>query len=139
MNKNSTDSERATKKYEEIMTAKLQPVNESLNDVLEWIQTHQQDLMNAGEEIKKKMESKVLRMEEEEMNEYKIGGNDKDWSKALSVREKEDCHWQKGGSGIISIPSSRKRDKVEVRVDEKESKKSKKKHSKKHYCCLFVP
>ncbi len=41
MNKNSTDSERATKKYEEIMTAKLQPVNESLNDVLEWIQTHQ--------------------------------------------------------------------------------------------------
>ena len=49
--------------------------------------------MNPGEEIKKKMENKVLRMEEEEMNEYKIGGNDADWSKALSVREKEDYHW----------------------------------------------
>ena len=47
--------------------------------------------MNAGEEVKKKMESKV-RMEEEEMNEYKIGGNDVDWKKALSVREKADYY-----------------------------------------------
>lgn len=35
MNKENADSERATKKYEEMMTAKLQPVNESLNDVIE--------------------------------------------------------------------------------------------------------
>ena len=34
MNQNNKDSERATKKYEEMVTANLKPVNESLNDVV---------------------------------------------------------------------------------------------------------
>ena len=33
---------------------------------------------------------------------------------------------QKGGSGLVSIPSSKKREPVEVHLEEKESKKSKK-------------
>ena len=40
---------------------------------------------------------------------------------------------QKGGSGLVSIPSSKKRESVEVHLEEKESKKSKKgKKGKKH-------
>ena len=36
------------------------------------------------------MENKALKMEEEEVSEYKIGGKDEDWSKALTVMDQDE-------------------------------------------------
>ena len=62
-------------------------------------------------------------LDEIDLNEYKIEGTDKEWEDAL----------KKGTKGLVSISSTKKREKKEVKFedpDEKKIKKAKRMHKK---------
>lgn len=111
LNSEEEKEERVAKKYEEMMVEKMKPVGETLN----------QDLKKGEKAVEEKMKKGLL--DEIDLNEYKIEGTDKEWEDAL----------KKGTKGLVSISSTKKREKKEVKFedpDEKKIKKAKRMHKK---------
>ena len=112
LNKEEEEENRATKKFEEMMVEKMKPVGETLD----------QDLKKGEKVVVEKMKSQNV-LDGVDLSEYKIEGSEKDWEKAL----------KKGTKGLVSMPSTKKREKVEMKFedpDEKKLKKAKKMHKR---------
>lgn len=112
LNKEEEEENRATKKFEEMMVDKMKPVGETLD----------QDLKKGEKAVVEKMKSQNV-LDGVDLSEYKIEGSEKDWEKAL----------KKGTKGLVSMPSTKKREKVEMKFedpDEKKLKKAKKMHKR---------
>ena len=110
--KEEEEENRATKKFEEMMVEKMKPVGETLD----------QDLKKGEKAGMEKMKSQNV-LDGVDLSEYKIEGSEKDWEKAL----------KKGTKGLVSMPSTKKREKVEMKFedpDEKKLKKAKKMHKR---------
>ena len=114
LNSEEEKEERAAKKFEEMVVEKMKPVGETLN----------QDLKKGEKAVEEKMKkSQKALLEGIDLNEYKIEGTDKEWENAL----------KKGTKGLVSISSTKKRAKQEVKFedpDEKKIKKAKRMHKK---------
>ena len=114
LNSEEEKEERAAKKFEEMVVEKMKPVGETLN----------QDLKKGEKAVEETMKnSQKALLEGIDLNEYKIEGTDKEWENAL----------KKGTKGLVSISSTKKRAKQEVKFedpDEKKIKKAKRMHKK---------
>ena len=66
-------------------------------------------------------------LKDSDLDEYRIGGSNEDWEKALKVSFSSSLsnYIQKNSGGLISIPSNRKREKTEVKLDDPSGKKKK--------------
>lgn len=76
-------------KEEAKVASELKPLGESL----------EQDLQKAGETVEKQLKKKSL-LDDQELQEYRVGGTEQEWKDAL----------KKGVNGLVSIPASKKRE-----------------------------